>query len=109
MEDDLKTEVERLRAELEEYKYKYDRVFRSTNFIPNTNIILLDGGFLATGEQQGTKFGETTDSKMGFYGTDPVDQPATVADPAGGAVIDIECRLAVSQLIDRLQELGLIA
>jgi hypothetical protein len=52
--------------------------------------------------------GATTDL-IGFYGVTPVDQPATVADPAGGSVIDTEARTAINAIIDRLQELGLIA
>lgn len=57
----------------------------------------------------GTKIGTATNQLLGFYNKTPVDQPATVADPAGGAVIDAESRTAIIAIIDRLQELGLIA
>jgi len=53
--------------------------------------------------------GSATTDLLGFYGVGPVDQPATVSDPAGGGTVDTECRAAVASIIDRLQELGLIA
>ena len=58
---------------------------------------------------RGIKIGSATSSLLGFYGATPVDQPATVADPAGGGTIDTEARTAIGEVIDRLQELGLIA
>ena len=48
-------------------------------------------------------------STIGFYSATPVIQPATISDPSGGANIDSEARTAINTLIDRLQELGLIA
>lgn len=57
----------------------------------------------------GTKIGTGTNQLLGFYNATPVDQPATVADPSGGVVIDAESRTAIIAIIDRLQELGLIA
>jgi hypothetical protein len=61
------------------------------------------------GTLRGIKIGSATSSLLGFYGATPVDRPATVADPAGGGTIDTEARTAVNDIIDRLQELGLIA
>jgi|688.fasta_scaffold378834_2 hypothetical protein len=61
------------------------------------------------GTLRGIKIGSATSSLLGFYGVTPVDQPATVADPAGGGTVDAEARTAVNAIIDRLQELGLIA
>ena len=43
---------------------------------------------------------------LGFYGVTPVDQPDTVVD-ANGTLEDATTK--INQLIDRLQELGLIA
>ncbi len=63
-----------------------------------------DGGTL-----RGIKIGSATSSLLGFYGVTPVDQPATVADPAGGGTVDTEARTAINAIIDRLQELGLVA
>jgi hypothetical protein len=34
---------------------------------------------------------------------------ATVTDPTGGLTVDAEARTAINAIIDRLQELGLIA
>jgi hypothetical protein len=61
------------------------------------------------GTLRGIKLGSATSSLLGFYGVTPVDQPATVADPAGGGTVDAEARTAINDIIDRLQELGLIA
>jgi len=63
----------------------------------------------AGGTLRGLKIGGASTSLLGFYGSTPVDQPATVADPSGGSTVDTEARAAVSAVIDRLQELGLIA
>ncbi len=61
------------------------------------------------GTLRGIKIGSATSSLLGFYGATPVDRPATVADPAGGGTVDTEARTAINDIIDRLQELGLIA
>lgn len=63
----------------------------------------------AGGTLRGLKIGGASTSLLGFYGSTPVDQPATVADPSGGSTVDTQARAAVSAVIDRLQELGLIA
>jgi hypothetical protein len=55
------------------------------------------------------RIGGAATSRLGFYGSTPVDQPNTIADPTGGATIDAEARTAINTIIDRLQELGLIA
>ena len=49
--------------------------------------------------------GKSSSDKIGFFGVTPVDQPATVADATDGT--DVIARL--NEVIDRLQELGLIA
>lgn len=56
-----------------------------------------------------TILGDSTSDKIGFFGVTPVDQPATVADATGGSTTDAEARTAINAVIDRLQELGLIA
>jgi hypothetical protein len=69
----------------------------------DANLILTDGA------TNSVKLGGATTSLIGFYGVAAVDQPATVSDPAGGATVDAESRTAINAIIDRLQELGLIA
>jgi len=61
------------------------------------------------GTLRGLNIGSASTSLLGFYGATPVDRPDTVADPTGGGTIDAEARTAINALIDRLQELGLIA
>lgn len=75
----------------------------------NNNIFLKDGLTLGTGGTTGLKIGSSSTDKIGFYGVNPVDQPATVSDPSGGVTVDSQSRTAIVSIIDRLQELGLIA
>ena len=63
----------------------------------------------AGGTLRGLNIGDAATALLGFYGATPVDQPATVTDPTGGGTIDAEARTAIEAIIDRLQELGLIA
>lgn len=73
------------------------------------NLTFGGGQNIVTGTSTGTKIGTSTAQLIGFYNATPVNQPATVADATGGATIDAEARTAINALIDRLQELGLIA
>lgn len=75
----------------------------------NNKIYFKDGTNIATGGTNGLKIGTATTNKIGFFNATPVDQPATVSDPSGGATVDSQARTAISSVIDRLQELGLIA
>jgi len=63
----------------------------------------------AGGTLRGVRIGGASTSLLGFYGATPVDRPDTIADPTGGGTIDAEARTAINTIIDRLQELGLIA
>ena len=76
----------------------------------DTNVATIN---TAAGSAGGTKRGmqicSAATDELGFFGATPVDQPATVADPSGGSTVDTEARAAISAVIDRLQELGLIA
>lgn len=75
----------------------------------SSNVLQIGTEAAGTGTLRGLNIGTATSSLLGFYGVTPVDQPATVADPAGGGTIDTEARTAIGEVIDRLQELGLIA
>jgi hypothetical protein len=76
----------------------------------DTNVATIN---TAAGSAGGTKRGlqicSASTDELGFFGATPVDQPATVADPSGGSTVDTEARAAIEAVIDRLQELGLIA
>ena len=63
----------------------------------------------AGGTKRGLQICSLATDELGFFGATPVDQPATVADPSGGGTVDTEARAAIAAVIDRLQELGLIA
>lgn len=74
-----------------------------------TNPLVLRNTNIRIEGLNGVKIGENATDKLAFYGVTPVDQPATVSDPSGGATVDSESRTAINAIIDRLQELGLIA
>lgn len=61
--------------------------------------------YLDDGNSSGTVLGQDADALVGFYGATPVNQPATVADATDAAT----AITTVNAVIDRLQELGLIA
>ena len=93
--------------ELEEQVAKFDKV---ANFILYKNTQILDGRNIQTGRTTGTKIGTATDQLLGFYGTTPVNQPATLADIASaGGDNDGTARTRCDAIVSRLQELGLIA
>lgn len=54
---------------------------------------------------KGIEIGDKTSDKVGFYGVTPVNQPDTVADATDAASAITQLNL----VIDRLQELGMIA
>jgi hypothetical protein len=43
---------------------------------------------------------------VGFYGSPPVAQAGVIADPAGGAVVDVEARAAIVAILDALGAAG---
>jgi len=77
----------------------------------NKNIQIENARNIELSKATGTQIGTATDQKLGFYGATPVDRPATVDNPAGAgsAGVDQPARNAIEAIIDRLQELGLIA
>ena len=60
---------------------------------------------LDDGNDAGTRLGQAATSLVGFYGATPVDQPALVADATDAAT----AITSLNSVIDRLQELGLMA
>lgn len=86
------------------------------------NLYIKDGKNIRLDTTTGTKIGTATTQKIGFFNATPVDQPDTVSDAAtqdltGTDTVDqtkleadlTSCKNAINTLIDRLQELGLIA
>ena len=73
-------------------------------------IQMFDGRNIQTGKTTGTKIGTETSQKLGFYNTTPVVQGSTISDPSGQANdLDSEARTKINALIDRLQDIGIIA
>jgi hypothetical protein len=69
----------------------------------DTNLFVVDAGTDAV------KIGQDSASLVGFYGATAVDQPAHIADPTGGLVVDAEARTAINSINAMLAEIGLTA
>jgi hypothetical protein len=87
-----------------------------------TSLTLGAGSNIVLDSGTGTKIGTATTQLLGFYNATPVDQRATVADAAtqdltGTDTVDktkleadlTSCKNAINAIIDRIQELGLMA
>ena len=73
------------------------------------DITIADGLAVNVGSTSGTQFGTSGGQKIGFWGASPIIRPAAVTAPSGGAIIDSECRASLSNLITKLQAIGLIS
>ena len=79
-------------------------------YIFQKDLQLFNGRNIQLGRGIGTKIATATDQLIGFWGTTPVNQPATVANPAGQTNdLDSEARTAIEAIIARLKEPGVIA
>jgi len=47
--------------------------------------------------------------QLGFFGASATNQPGAISDPSGGTTVDTEARAAISDILDALRDLGLIA
>ena len=60
---------------------------------------------ISDGNDDGQRLGQSATDKVGFFGATPVDQPASVADATDAATAITQ----INAIIDRLEELGLLA
>ena len=72
-------------------------------------ITVADGLPINFGATSGTQLWISGGQKIGFWGATPVVRPTAVTTPSGGATIDSECRASLSDLITKLQSMGLIS
>lgn len=96
----------KLEKKLDDFIVMYQRIHFIDRDVFNNKIVLNNNIEIG---KNGTKFGTSTSDKIAFFGGTPVDQPAAVSDPSGGATVDSQARTAIIAVIDRLQELDLIA
>lgn len=64
-----------------------------------------DVEYVGQGVTGGTVLGRSATDKIGFFGTTPADQPATIADATDAATAITKCNAVIAAL----KELGLIA
>lgn len=74
-----------------------------------TAITITDAVNFVLGTTTGTKWGASTSAKQSWWGVTPVVQPAHIADPTGGAVVDAEARTAINSILAWQATLGLTA
>ena len=95
---------------LEKKEQQLEQLIFSDRYVFHKNLQILEGKKIQVGTTHGLTIGTSTSEKLGFFSVSPVNQPDTVADPSTQANdLDSEARTAINALIDRLQELGLIA
>lgn len=73
------------------------------------DITIADGLPINFGTTSGTQLGVSGGQKIGFWGSTPIIRPAAVTPPSGGATVDSECRASLSDLVTKLQAIGLIS
>jgi hypothetical protein len=64
--------------------------------------------FLDKGNDDGTVLGQDSSKLIGFWGVDPVDQPATITNVSTTNTVG-EVSTALKALITSLKEIGIIA
>lgn len=111
----IRNEIELSKSEFHSIiKDELKNLILSDKYLFSKLIQILDGRNIQTGRTTGTKIGTATDQKIGFYGTTPITQGATVSDAnaQGGTYSQTDVQSianAVNTLIDRLQAIGIIA
>ena len=83
-------------------------ILKIDRYVFDKHLQILNARNIQFGRTNGTQIGTASDQLLAFYGTTPVDQPDTIADPSGGATVDAEARTSIRTILDRLEELGLI-
>ncbi len=73
------------------------------------DVNIVGGANIVLSTSIGTKIGTGTTQRLGFFNATPVPQLGAVANPAGGAVVDTECRTQLSSLLARVRTIGLLA
>ena len=106
--------IAQLEQQVDDLKRNISMLFFSDRYIFSRDLELQGARNIQLSTLVGTKIGTGTNQLLGFYNVTPVDQPATVADAAtqGGTYNQTDINTivtAVNTVIDRLQELGLIA
>lgn len=96
----------KIREIIKEELRNFDTIERYTF---QKNIQIFEGRNIQLATKTGTQFGTATNQLLAFHGNTPVIQGSTISDPSGGATQDDEARTAIDALIDRLQDIGIIA
>lgn len=105
----MEERVQQLEREVDELRRTISILFFSDRYIFSRDIEMQGGRNIQLSTNTGTQIASASNQLLGFWGTTPVDKPATVSDPSGGVTQDAEARIAIIATIDRLQESGLIA
>ena len=86
-----------------------DQLSGDDRFVFRRNLEIENGNNIELGRRYGTKICTDIEQKLAFWDSTPVNRPVKVDDPVDGATVDSPARVAISAVILRLEELGLIA
>ena len=83
----------------------------SDKYVFNKLIQIMDGRNIQTGRTTGTKFPQASDQLFAHWGTTPVNQPETIADPSDAPALYDQATAqnwvnTIKTIIDRLIETG---
>ena len=106
--------VEILEIRVNDLESELRKILFSDRYLFDRDLEMASGRNFIVSTNGGTKFGTSTSQLMAFYGNTPVNQPETVANPnnQGGTYVQADVQSIVgkvNEIIDKLQELGLIA
>lgn len=101
-------EIVQLKQRIGELERKINILFYSDRYIFSRDIEMESGRNIQLSTNVGTQLASASNQLLGFWGTSPVDKPATISDPSGGVTIDSEARTAIIAILDLLQETGLM-
>ena len=102
----MPTEIEQLRLDVNKLNGIVNRLVFSDRYIIDKKMQFRDGYDIQFDKAVGTQIGTAADQLIGFYGTTPVNQPATISSATG---CNGNADTIANTLTARLQELGLIA
>lgn len=99
---------EQIRRIVRQEMSKMLTMFGGERILIDKDIKLYDGRNIQLGETNGTMIGTSTTQKLGFFGSDPVEQQPAVSDPSGGGTVDSQARTAIIAIKSELENYGLL-
>jgi hypothetical protein len=84
-------------------------IFKTDRIVFDKKIQILDNLNIQLGRRNGTSIGMAADQLLSVYGVTPVNQGDAITNPSGGLTVDSEARNALTSLLNRIRDFGIIA